>query len=291
MDAGAKIFLIFSLFTIMIGMGLSLTVKDFLRVVKFPKAVFVGLLNQIILLPLIAFGLTQLFEVSSDIAIGVMILSACPGGPTSNLVTHLAKGDTALSVTLTAVNSIVTIITIPIIVNFSVDYYAVEGETIITPLKEIIGALLIIIVIPLTIGMLVKVKRPLLAEKLDKPVRIASVAIIVIVILGIAINEKDQLLYRISESFAIVFTLNVSTMILGFFTAKLFKLNFKQALTICLESGNQNGTLAIQLSSLINIAYGFPAAIYSLFMYVTAGVPILIGIKKAKKSDADELVN
>lgn len=291
MDAGAKIFLIFSLFTIMIGMGLSLTVKDFLRVVKFPKAVFVGLLNQIILLPLIAFGLTQLFEVSSDIAIGVMILSACPGGPTSNLVTHLAKGDTALSVTLTAVNSIVTIITIPIIVNFAVDYYAVEGETIITPLKEIIGALLIIIVIPLSIGMLVKVKRPLLAEKLDKPVRIASVAIIVIVILGIAINEKDQLLYRICESFAIVFTLNVSTMILGFFTAKLFKLNFKQALTICLESGNQNGTLAIQLSSLINIAYGFPAAIYSLFMYVTAGVPILIGIKKAKKSDADELVN
>jgi BASS family bile acid:Na+ symporter len=275
----------------MIGMGLSLTVKDFLRVVKFPKAVFVGLLNQIILLPLIAFGLTQLFEVSSDIAIGVMILSACPGGPTSNLVTHLAKGDTALSVTLTAVNSIVTIITIPIIVNFAVGYYAVEGETIITPLKEIIGALLIIIVIPLSIGMLVKVKRPLLAEKLDKPVRIASVAIIVIVILGIAINEKDQLLYRICESFAIVFTLNVSTMILGFFTAKLFKLNFKQALTICLESGNQNGTLAIQLSSLINIAYGFPAAIYSLFMYVTAGVPILIGIKKAKKSDADELVN
>lgn len=288
MDAGAKIFLIFSLFTIMIGMGLSLTVKDFLRVVKFPKAVFVGLLNQIILLPLIAFGLTQLFEVSSDIAIGVMILSACPGGPTSNLVTHLAKGDTALSVTLTAVNSIVTIITIPIIVNFAVDYYAVEGETIITPLKEIIGALLIIIVIPLSIGMLVKVKRPLLAEKLDKPVRIASVAIIVIVILGIAINEKDQLLYRISESFAIVFTLNVSTMILGFFTAKLFKLNFKQALTICLESGNQNGTLAIQLSSLINISYGFPAAIYSLFMYVTAGVPILIGIKKAKKSAIDE---
>jgi BASS family bile acid:Na+ symporter len=258
MDSGAKIFLIISLFIIMMGMGLSLTSADFKRVLRFPKAVFVGLLNQIILLPVIAYGLTQLFDVSNEIAIGVLILSACPGGPTSNLVTHLAKGDTALSVTLTAVNSIVTIITIPIIVNFALGEFTSSGEEVVSPVGSIVGALLVIIALPLTIGMVIKNKKPETARKMDTPVRIASTAIIVLVILGIVIKERAQLVERVSESFAIVFTLNVVTMLLGFLTARIAKLNFKQALAICLESGNQNGTLAIQISSLINNRLRFP---------------------------------
>lgn len=283
MDSGSKIFLIVALFIIMIGMGLSLTTADFKRVLRFPKAVFIGFLNQIILLPLIAFGLTQFFDVSNEIAIGVMILSACPGGPTSNLVTHLAKGDTALSVTLTAVNSVVTIITIPIIVNFALGEFTSSGDEIVSPIKDIISALLVIIAVPLTIGMIVKHKKPNVAARMDKPVRIASTLIIILVIVGIVIKERDQLVERVSESFAIVFTLNVATMLLGYITARFARLSFKQALAICLESGNQNGTLAIQISSLINIAYGFPAAVYSLFMYFTASIPIMIGLKKAKE--------
>jgi len=275
-------FLIVSLFIIMMGMGLSLTTADFKRVLRFPKAVFVGFLNQIILLPLIAYGLTQFFDVANEIAIGVLILSACPGGPTSNLVTHLAKGDTALSVTLTAVNSIVTIITIPIIVNFALGEFTTTGDEIVSPVKDIILALLVIIAIPLAIGMSIKNKRPDVATRMDKPVRIASTVIIILVIVGIVIKERAQLVERVSESFAIVFTLNVATMLIGYLTARIAKLNFKQALAICLESGNQNGTLAIQISSLINITFGFPAAVYSLFMYFTASIPIMIGIKKAK---------
>ena len=266
----------------MMGMGLSLTTADFKRVLRFPKAVFVGFLNQIILLPLIAYGLTQFFDVSNEIAIGVLILSACPGGPTSNLVTHLAKGDTALSVTLTAVNSIVTIITIPIIVNFALGEFTITGDEIVSPVKDIILALLVIIAIPLAIGMAIKNKKPDVATRMDKPVRIASTVIIILVIVGIVIKERAQLVERVSESFAIVFTLNVATMLIGYLTARIAKLNFKQALAICLESGNQNGTLAIQISSLINITFGFPAAVYSLFMYFTASIPIMIGIKKAK---------
>ena len=277
-----KIFLIVSLFIIMMGMGLSLTKADFKRVLQYPKAVFLGFLNQIVLLPLIAFGLIQLFDVSNEIAIGVMILSACPGGPTSNLVTHLAKGDTALSVTLTAVNSIVTILTIPIIVNFALGEFS-SGEEVASPVGAIVGSLIVIIAIPLIIGMAIKNKKPQVAKKMDKPVRIASTAIIVLVIVGIVIKERAQLVERISESFAIVITLNVLTMLVGFLTAKMVKLKFKEALTICLESGNQNGTLAIQVSSLINITLGFPAAVYSLFMYFTAAVPIIIGIKKDKE--------
>lgn len=281
MDSGSKIFLIVSLFIIMMGMGLSLTKADFKRVLKYPKAVFIGFLNQIVLLPLIAFGLTQIFDVSNEIAIGVMILSACPGGPTSNLVTHLAKGDTALSVTLTAVNSIVTIVSIPIIVNFALAEFS-TGQEISSPVGSIVGALLVIIALPLIIGMAIKSKKPAAADKMDKPVRIASTVIIVLVIVGIIVKERAQLADRVAESFAIVFSLNVITMLVGFLTARIFKLNFKQALTICLESGNQNGTLAIQISSLINIAFGFPAAVYSLFMYVTASVPIFVGIKEEK---------
>lgn len=282
MDSGSKIFLIVSLFIIMMGMGLSLTKADFKRVLQYPKAVLLGFLNQIILLPLIAFGLIQLFDVSNEIAIGVMILSACPGGPTSNLVTHLAKGDTALSVTLTAVNSIVTILTIPIIVNFALGEFS-SGEEVTSPVGAIVGSLIVIIAIPLIIGMTIKNKKPQVAKKMDKPVRVVSTAIIVLVIVGIVIKERAQLVEQISESFFIVITLNVLTMLVGFITAKMVKLKFKEALTICLESGNQNGTLAIQVSSLINITLGFPAAVYSLFMYFTAAVPIVIGVKRDKE--------
>lgn len=282
MDSGSKIFLIVSLFIIMMGMGLSLTKADFRRVLQYPKAVLLGFLNQIILLPLIAFGLIQLFDVSNEIAIGVMILSACPGGPTSNLVTHLAKGDTALSVTLTAVNSIVTILTIPIIVNFALGEFS-SGEEVTSPVGAIVGSLIVIIAIPLIIGMTIKNKKPQVAKKMDKPVRVVSTAIIVLVIVGIVIKERAQLVEQISESFFIVITLNVLTMLVGFITAKMVKLKFKEALTICLESGNQNGTLAIQVSSLINITFGFPAAVYSLFMYFTAAVPIVIGVKRDKE--------
>jgi BASS family bile acid:Na+ symporter len=282
MDSGSKIFLIVSLFIIMMGMGLSLTKADFKRVLQYPKAVLLGFLNQIILLPLIAFGLIQLFDVSNEIAIGVMILSACPGGPTSNLVTHLAKGDTALSVTLTAVNSIVTILTIPIIVNFALGEFS-SGEEVTSPVGAIVGSLIVIIAIPLIIGMTIKNKKPQVAKKMDKPVRVVSTAIIVLVIVGIVIKERAQLVEQISESFPIVITLNVLTMLVGFITAKMVKLKFKEALTICLESGNQNGTLAIQVSSLINITLGFPAAVYSLFMYFTAAAPIVIGVKRDKE--------
>ncbi|MAS52157.1 MAG: bile acid:sodium symporter [Flavobacteriales bacterium] len=282
MDSGSKIFLIVSLFIIMMGMGLSLTKEDFKRVLQYPKAVLLGFLNQIVLLPCIAFGLIQLFDVTKEIAIGVMILAACPGGPTSNLVTHLAKGNTALSVTLTAINSIITIITIPLIVNFALGEFSL-GEEISSPVGTIIASLVVIIAIPLIIGMAIKNKKPAVAKKMDKPVRIASTVIIILVIVGIVIKERAQLVERISESFAIVITLNIATMLVGFFTAKMVKLKFKEALTICLESGNQNGTLAIQVSSLINITLGFPAAVYSLFMYFTAAVPIIIGIRKDRR--------
>ena len=282
MDNTATAFLAISLMIIMTGMGLSLTINDFKRVVQFPKAVFVGLLNQIVLLPIIAYLLVGVFEVEISIAIGIMILSACPGGPTSNLLAHLAKGDTALSVTLTAINSLITIITIPLIVNFSLVKLGGTDLQIEAPILKIAGSLVAIIAVPLAIGMSLNKYKRMLASRLDKPVKTASIAILVIIIVGLAIKEKDQLMHYLQESWMIVLALNVVTMVVGFITAKLAKLSFKQAITICLESGNQNGTLAIHVAvaSLARPDFAIAGAIYSLMMYFTASIPIFISSRR-----------
>lgn len=266
-------------------MGLSLTTDDFKRVLKFPLAVFVGFLNQIILLPIIAYVLISLFKVDPTIAMGVMILSACPGGPTSNLVTFLAKGDVALSVTLTAINSLITIITIPLIVNFGLSQFTGIENQIQAPIVQIAASLFVIIAIPLAIGMSLKKYKPTLALKMDKPVRIFSTVILIVIIVGICLKEKEHLAEHFSNSWQIVLSLNVLTMLIGFTIAKIAKLDLKQAICICVESGNQNGTLAITIAVgvLAQPAFSFPAAIYSLLMYVTALVPITLGNKYSKK--------
>lgn len=282
MDNTATAILAISLFVIMTGMGLTLTIDDFKRVLKFPKAVLIGVLNQIILLPIIAYLLIGVFDVNASLAMGIMILSACPGGPTSNLLTHLANGDTALSVTLTAINSIVTIITIPLIVNFSLSHFATEGMEITAPTGKIAGSLLVIIAIPLLIGMTLNKYKNSLATKMDKPVKIASVVLLIIIIVGLAIKERHQLVDQLKASWMIILALNVITMLIGFITAKISKLSFKQAITICLESGNQNGTLAIHVAivSLARPDFAIAGAIYSLMMYFTAAIPIWYSSKK-----------
>ena len=281
MDNSATIALALSLFIIMIGMGLSLTIDDFRRILKYPLAIFVGFLNQIILLPLLAYLLIVLLSVEAEIAIGLMILAACPGGPTSNLLTHLAKGDTALSVSLTAVNSLVTIISIPLIVNFALAVFATDDMFISAPVGKIIGSLIAIIAVPLTIGMLLKHYKPYFADKMDKPVRIASGAVLVLVIVGLVLKEKDNLIPYLERSWVVVLSLNVLTMLVGFASGKIFKLNFKQAISISIESGNQNGTLAIAIavSLLARPDFAIAAAVYSLLMFITAIVPVYIGNK------------
>lgn len=287
MDSTATIALVISLFIIMIGMGLSLTIADFKRVLQYPLAVFVGFGNQIVLLPLLAYFLIVLLNVSPDIAVGIMILSACPGGPTSNLITHLAKGDTALSVTLTAVNSLITIITIPLIVNFALSAFMSDATEISAPIDKIAGSLVVVIAIPLTIGMLIKRYKPAFALKMDKPVRVASAVVLALVIAGLIIKEKDHFVEYMQNAWLIALSLNILTMLIGFITANMVKLNFRQALSICIESGNQNGTLAIHVAvaSLGRPELAIAAAVYSLLMFITPLVPVIIGNKQAPAND------
>ena len=275
------IILAIALVLIMFGMGLSLVKDDFVRLLQHPKAILVGLVNQIVLLPIIAYVLIVLFNVETDIAIGIMILAACPGGPTSNLITHLAKGDAGLSISLTTVNSIITIFTIPFVVDFALSQFLDANETVqINKLKTVIQ-IFAIVIIPVSIGMAISRAKPGLAEKMNKPVKITSAAVLFLVIIGLVLNKKEDLIPYLQQAGLTTLALNISTILIGFITAKLAKLNTVQSLTISIESGIQNGTMAIAIASgiLMNDNYAIAPAVYSLIMFFTGGAIIAFGIK------------
>jgi len=284
MDSTATIVLASSLIIIMLGMGLSLQTADFKRIIQYPKAIFVGLLNQLVLLPLIGLAVVLLFPMDPEIAIGVMILAACPGGPTSNLVSFMAKADLALSVSLTALSSIITILTIPFIVNFALTYFLEEGKIIELNILETIVQIFIIVVVPITIGMLIRRYKPDFARKMSKPVKIGSGILLVLIIAGIVIKERAHMTDYFQQAGLATLVLNAGTMIVGYFSAKLFSLKGPQAFSIAIESGIQNGTLAITIAVVLlnNTAFAIAPAVYSLIMFLTGGVVIYLSLRNSK---------
>ena len=281
MDNTATLILGLALIFTMWGMGLSLTITDFKRILQKPKAVFIGLVNQLILLPLIGFGLLSLIPASPEIAVGIMLLAVCPGGPTSNLLSLLAKADTALSVTLTAITSIITIFTIPFILNFALVRFAGEGQNIQLNIPETIGKMFVAVILPMAIGMIINKRNSSFAEKMVRPVRIVSVLLLVLIIVGIIISKRDVILDYFVQAGILALLLNVCTMLGGFISAKFLRLKSKQATTISLESGIQNGTLALAIAGTVleNTSYGIAPAVYSIIMYFTGGLLVRMSIK------------
>ncbi len=284
MTSTSAIILGASLIIIMFGMGLSLSVDDFKRVVLYPKAIIIGLVNQLILLPAIGFLIIYVMDLKPDIAIGLIILAACPGGPTSNLITHLAKGDTALSVSLTAVASFITVLTIPFIVNLGLVMVQGKETAFQLDILKTISQIFIIVIIPVSLGILIHERWNSFAKKMDRPVRIASTIVFILVIAGLLIKEKENIIPYFQQAGVVALILNISTMMLGFFTAQLFRLNFRQEVSISIESGIQNGTLAISIATVLlnNSAFAIAPAIYSLIMFFTAGVLIWWSLRRAK---------
>jgi len=285
MDQASTIVLALALIIIMLGMGLSLVWDDFKRILVYPKAIIVGLINQLIILPLIGFTLASLFPLAPEIAIGVMILAACPGGPTSNLISHLAKGDLALSVSLTAVSSFITILTIPFIVNFALIRFLDEGQIIQLDVVQTIIQIFAIIVIPVVIGMLIRKFREPFALRMARPVRIASGIVLALVIVGILIKENEKIISYFQQAGIVTLCLNVATMLVGFYSAKLFNIKNAQAVSISIESGIQNGTLAISVAVVLlgSTAFSIAPAIYSLIMFATGGAAIWLSLRRLKK--------
>ncbi|WP_367392851.1 bile acid:sodium symporter family protein [Lewinella sp. LCG006] len=262
-----------SLFIIMIGMGLSLTLDDFRRVVRYPGAVSLGLFNQLILLPIIGLGLCHLFALTPLLAVGLLLLTACPGGATSNLISYVAKGDVALSVTLTAISSTVTIFTIPLIVHWGLAHFLGESRPIELPILETMGQIFGITALPVSIGMLVRSRNLTFAQRMERPMRIASTVIFVLILAGIVVANWQTLLDALPVLGPATLMLNLLTVGLGWGLSRIFGLNLAQSITIAIESGIQNGTLAIVVAS--SILYlpemSLPAAIYTIFMFLTGG--------------------
>jgi bile acid:Na+ symporter, BASS family len=275
------VFLPLALAFIMLGMGLSLTIKDFKNILVYPKAMIIGLGNQLILLPVFGFALIQLFGLSGAMAVGIMILAACPGGATSNLITHLSKGDIALSISLTAISSFITILTIPLIVNFAINFFGEEGSVTL-PVLETIIQIMGVTVVPVSIGMVLKKRFPKLALMADKPVRIASALIFASVLLAAILKERDSIVEFFVLSGPVMLSLNILTLVVGYFLATVFILPKRQRLTISIESGIQNGTLGIMIAATLlkNSEMTIPIAIYSLIMFMTSALIIFSANKK-----------
>ncbi|MDI1322164.1 MAG: bile acid:sodium symporter family protein [Algoriphagus sp.] len=288
-----EIFLPLSLAFIMFGMGLSLTLGDFKRIIIYPKAVTIGLVNQLLFIPLVAFGLIKIFGLQGEMAVGLMILAVCPGGATSNLITHLAKGDSALSITLTAFSSLITVFTIPFLVNFSIQYFMPGGgqEFQLNVIGTVISVILIT-AIPVLIGMIILRKTPNLAQRIEPTFRKLSAVFFVIILIAAIVKERENLLNYISQVGPVALTLNIATLVIGFYSSKLLGLNNKQSRTVSIEAGIQNGTLGITIAATLigNSQMTIPSAIYGILMFGTAGIIIFLGqreivLKPAKLND------
>ena len=269
-----QIFLPISLAIIMFGMGLSLVKDDFVRLFAYPKAVLVGLCNQLLFLPLIGFAIVLLFDLNPSMAIGMMILSVCPGGPTSNLITQVSRGNIGLSVTLTALASLITVFTIPILLSKAIAYFTGDTDVVIQlPIIETMLQILVITIIPISIGMIIRKRREAFALRMEKPMRTASTVLFVIIFLIMIIANKDNLTQAMKEVGLPTLLLNLSTMGLGFVSAKLFGITGKSQISITIESGIQNGTLAFVIATtmLNNFEMGLPTGAYSIWMFITGG--------------------
>ena len=263
---------------IMLTLGLGLTKSDFTRVIKRPKDFLVGLICQVILLPIIAFILIKILNVQPALALGVMIIAAAPGGVTSNILTKFSNGDVALSVSLTAIISLLSILTVPFIVIKSADLLDINYLSKEISISGISIKMFLVVTLPVLIGMLIRrfaqnfiIKSAALIEKI-------SLILFMIVFISIWLEEWENIIMYISRAGVITLILNVTMMILGFYVAKFFASGIEQRRCISLECGLQNGTLAVFVSTQIfnDIIYLIPTASYALIMFVTSIIFVLL---------------
>lgn len=276
------------LFLIMLGMGMTLTLHDFKRVGRFPKAVFVGLGNQIILLPLIGFFIVKMVPMAPAIAMGLILVTACPGGATSNLISHLSKGDTALSITLTALSSMITVFTIPFIINFAlIEIMGEGGKSIQLPVIDTIVNIIKLTALPVAIGMFINYRFPDFSEKSKTTLAWGSglFVVLALALLMVKLAEIGNVWTFFKAAGLGVILLNILTLSVGFISAKILNLNTPQAISISIETGMQNNVLgmAIAISMLKNSEMAVSAGVYGLVMCTTGLILIYFFRKMVKE--------
>lgn len=270
-----------SLIFIMFSLGLGLTIKDFKNIMSNPIVVFVGLINQMLILPLVTFLIIILFNLSSELAVGMIILSCCPGGVTSNIITKLAKGDTALSISYTAVVSVVSVFTLPLIVGYSISYFNLFDENIASfSILKLGMTMFVITTIPVLFGLYLNVKHKNISNSFYPIANKISTFLFIIIVLGALASEWNTFINNLEFLGPAIITLIFTMMIIGYNAPKLFGISKKQSITIAIESGIQNGTIGITIGNIIlNQSHGIsilslPSGVYSILMYVVC-LPII----------------
>ncbi|HEX6357872.1 bile acid:sodium symporter family protein [Actinophytocola sp.] len=274
-STATTVFLPIALAIIMFGLGLSLTVTDFTRVVKYPKATIVALGCQLLVLPLVCLGLVLLFDLEPTLAVGMMLLAASPGGTTANLFSHLARGDVALNITLTAINSVIAVVTLPIVVNLSLAGFFDGDDAIgLQPAKML--QVFAIVLVPVGVGMLVRRKAEAFAERMRGPVKIASIVVLLAVIIVAVYQERDNVLGYLRDVGLVALLLSVASLAIGYLVPRAFAIERRQAIASAFEIGVHNSTIAIAIALsptlLDNAEMAIPGAVYGIIMLLPAGV-------------------
>ncbi len=272
MDNGIiTIFLPLALAIVMAGLGLELTLKDFARVSKHPKAVLIALFSQLVILVSIAFVICKMLHLPPLLAVGLILLAASPGGATANLFSYLFRGDVALNITLTAINAIIAAITLPLIVNFAIQHFIQDSTQIGLQFSKIVQVFAIIL-IPVTIGMLIRHYAPNVAHKLEKPVRIFAVVFLVLIVLGAIFSERANIMNYIGQVGLATALFCFASLCVGYFLPRFFGIPSFQARACAFEIGIHNSTLSmtIALTIMHSTEIAMPAAVYSVIMYIFA---------------------
>ena len=257
---------------VMLGLGLTLTVADFRRVLTQPVAVVVALVCQLVLLPPVCFGLVVLFDLPPLLGVGMMLLAASPGGTSANLFSHLFRGDVALNISLTALNSVIAIVTLPLITNFALAWYDLQNSVSLQFGK--IVEVFAIVLVPVVIGMVIRARAPAFATRMDRPVRIASLVVLLVLVAGILVDQRAEVGGYFAKVGVVVAIFCAISLAVGFFVPRLFGVTARQAIACSFEIGVHNATLAIFIAVevLDSVEMSIPAAVYGLVMLAMAAV-------------------
>ena len=267
----AEIALPIAIATIMCSLGLALTPADFRRVLVAPRGVAIGMLNLALISPLLAFAMAELFALPPELAVGLVLLGASPGGMMANLLTHLARGDTALSVTMTAISSVASVVTVPLFLGLSSDHFdaGTRGEV---SMPGVVALIFAITIVPVAIGMTLRRRWPERVAEVYPRVRVASLVIFALVVVAAIVSEYDTVAENAAEVAGAALSLNIAAMAISFVISKLARLDDRQSTAIALELGVHNSTLAIAVGASLTSELTIPAAVYSSFMLFTGGL-------------------
>jgi BASS family bile acid:Na+ symporter len=261
---------------IMLSLGLELTTADFRRVLTAPRGVAIGMLNLALISPALAFGMAELFALGPALAVGLVLLGTAPGGTLANMLTHLARGDTALSITMTAVSSLCAIVTVPLALELASSHFDAERFVDDISMAGIVARVLLITVIPVSIGMALAHRHPQRVAELLPRVKRVAIGTFVVVIAGAVVAEHERALDHLGEVAAAALALNLAAMTVSFTLSKLVRLGDRQATAIALELGIHNAALAIAVGATLSPELTIPAAVYSGFMVATGGLFTLL---------------